>query len=70
MNEPHCKGWVNGIIAKLELLDTECGHIGRNERLEYQDLNRILDLFDSARGKFLIMCELHGFKVSKSEGEK
>lgn len=64
-NEPHCKDWVNGIIAKLELLDTECGHVRQGERLETEDLNRILDLFATSKAKFLLMCEMHGFKTER-----
>lgn len=59
------KDWVNGIIAKLELLDTECVHVRENERLEVEDLSRVLELFASSMNKFIIICELHGFKQEK-----
>ena len=59
--------WTDGIIAKLELLNAECGHCPAGERLETLALNRILELFDESRSKFLLMCELHGFELTKTK---
>ena len=62
MSTEHSKVWVDGIKAKLQLLSTECGHCPKGERLEVADLNEILELFVDAHSKFLLICELNGFK--------
>ena len=63
MNTPS-KVWVESLTAHLELASQVARKLPANERLEVQDLNKILELLDQTRTTFLIMCELHGFILS------
>ena len=55
--------WMDSLKAHMELVDAHCGKIAGGESLEPAKLNEILDLFDSARNKFLLLCELHGLQT-------
>ena len=65
--QPPSTVWTESIIAKLELVSTECGHCPAGERLEVLALNQILELFDVARSKFLLVCSLQGFELKKKQ---
>ncbi len=61
------KVWVEQIKAHLDLLNAVCGRVPSGERLEAQDLNEILRLFQESRGKFLLICELYDFKIQQKQ---
>lgn len=60
--------WTDSIIAHYELLDQTVSKLPANERLEVEQLNKmILGLMDSVRAKFLFMMSLHGFSTAKTK---
>jgi hypothetical protein len=57
--------WTQQIQAHLELLNQLASRLPANERLEVEELNKILKLSEEFKQKFLFMCELYGFEIKK-----
>jgi hypothetical protein len=57
--------WTEQMISHLELLNQIASRLPANERLDVEQLNKILELNASFRGTFLLMCEIHGFKIEQ-----
>lgn len=60
------KFWVDNIKNHLDLLNQCCSRLPAGERLEVQDLNEILDLFEQSRQIFLLQCAFQGFELEKT----
>ena len=57
------KEWVNSIQCQLKETKKVCSKLPAGQRLEPEDLNKILRLFSECRNLFLIQCEFYGFKI-------
>ena len=57
------KVWIESLIAHLELAKQVASRLPAGERLEAEDLNKVLELLQTVKETYLLMCELQGFKT-------